>query len=109
MGPSILPGSGPIPKPWETGPMPLKPVASRDNPALKQIRSVLSESGAKRAGTLLAGAKLIETWAAARGQHGADRLQPSQWVRVEGADPHPLEGELDLPGLVLPEARMREL
>ena len=89
--------------------MPLKPVASRDNPALKQIRSVLSESGAKRAATLLAGAKLIETWAAARGQRGADRLRPSQWIRMEGIEPHPLEAELDLPGLLLPEARMRDL
>ncbi|HET6329812.1 MAG TPA: RNA methyltransferase [Holophagaceae bacterium] len=89
--------------------MPLKPVASRDNPALKQIRSVLSESGTKRAATLLAGAKLIEAWAEARGQRGADRLRPRQWIRVEGAGPHPLEAELDLPGLLLPEARMRDL
>ncbi|HXC16449.1 MAG TPA: RNA methyltransferase [Holophagaceae bacterium] len=89
--------------------MPLKPVASRDNPALKQIRSVLSESGAKRAATLLAGAKLIETWAAAHGQRGAGRLVPRQWIRMEGAAPHPLEAELQLPGLLLPEARMRDL
>lgn len=89
--------------------MPLKPVASRDNPILKQIRSVLSESGAKRAATLLAGTKLIEAWATARGQRGADRLRPRQWLRLEGAEPHPLEAELDLPGLLLPEARMREL
>lgn len=89
--------------------MPLKPVASRDNPVLKQIRSVLSESGAKRAATLLTGAKLIETWAAARGRRGADRLRPSQWIRMEGAGAHPLEAELDLPGLLLPEARMRDL
>lgn len=89
--------------------MPLKPVASRDNPALKQVRSVLSESGAKRAATLLAGAKLIEGWAQARGQAGADRLKPIQWLRLEDADPHPMEAELDLPGLLLPEARMREV
>jgi TrmH family RNA methyltransferase len=89
--------------------MPLKPVASRDNPLLKQIRSVLSESGAKRATTLLAGAKLIEAWASARGGRGAGRLSPRQWLRLEGAEPHPLEAELDLPGLLLPEARMREL
>lgn len=89
--------------------MPLKPVASRDNPALKQIRSVLSESGAKRTATLLAGEKLIEAWAGARGQAGADRLLPRQWLRLEGTEPHPLEAELDLPGLLVPEARMRDL
>ena len=105
----MLPGTGRIPKPWETGAMPLKPVASRDNPILKHLRSVLSESGAKRATTLLAGAKLIEAWAAARGQRGADRLKPRQWIRLEGAAPHPLEAELILPGLSLSEARMREL
>lgn len=89
--------------------MPLKPVASRDNPLLKQLRSVLSESGAKRATTLLGGAKLIEAWAAARGHRGADRLRPRQWLRLEGAPAHPLEAELGLPGLLLPDARMREL
>lgn len=89
--------------------MSLKPVVSRDNPALKQIRSVLSGSGAKRAATLLAGAKLIEGWAQARGQAGADRLRPAQWLRLEGAAPHALEASLDLPGLLLPEARMREV
>ena len=87
----------------------MKPVASRDNPAFKQLLSVLSESGARRTVTLLAGAKLIEAWAGARGRRGAARLRPLQWVRVDGADPHPLEGELALPGLLLPEARMRDL
>lgn len=87
----------------------MKPVASRDNPAFKALRSVLSESGARRTATLLAGAKLIEAWAEARGASGADRLRPRQWVRLDGAEPHPLEAELDLPGLLLPEARMREL
>lgn len=87
----------------------MKPVASRDNPAFKALRAVLSESGSRRTATLLAGAKLIEAWAEARGASGADRLRPRQWVRREGAAPHPLEAELDLPGLLLPEARMREL
>ena len=89
--------------------MPLKPVSSRDNPAFKQILSVLSESGSRRAATLLAGSKLIEAWAESRGRAGAGRLKPAQWVRMEGAEPHPLEAELDLPGLLLPEARMRDL
>ncbi len=89
--------------------MPPKPVTSRENPALKQIRSVLSESGSKRAATLLAGGKLIEGWAQARDQAGAKRLVPRQWLRLEGAEPHPLEAVLDLPGLLLPEARMREV
>lgn len=105
----MLQGHAQIPKPWETASMPLKPVASRDNPLLKQIRSVLSESGAKRASTLLAGAKLIEAWAATRGHQGADRLKPRQWLRMEDAEPHPLEAEWGLPGLLLPEARMRDL
>lgn len=87
----------------------MKPVASRDNPAFKALRAVLSESGARRAATLLAGVKLIEAWRDARGLPGADRLRPRQWVRLEGAEPHPLEAELDLPGLLLPEPRMREL
>lgn len=89
--------------------MPLKPVTSRDNPALKQIQSVLSESGAKRTATLLAGGKLIDAWAQARGRAGSDRLRPRQWLRLDGANPHPLEAELDLPGLLLTETRMREL
>ncbi|MBS1767771.1 MAG: RNA methyltransferase [Acidobacteria bacterium] len=87
----------------------LKPASSRDNPAFKQVLTVLSESGARRTATLLAGAKLIEAWAAARGQAGAARLKPSQWLRMEGAEPHPLEADLDLPGLLLPESRMRDL
>ena len=87
----------------------MKPVASKDNPAFKETLAVLSESGARRTATLLAGAKLIEAWAQARGQAGADRLQPSRWLRMEGAEPHPLEAEIPLPGLLLPEARMRDL
>ncbi len=87
----------------------MKPVSSRDNPAFKQVLSVLSESGARRTTTLLAGAKLIEAWAEARGHAGADRLKPVQWLRMEGAEAHPLEAALDLPGLLLPEARMRDL
>lgn len=87
----------------------MKPVSSRDNPAFKQALSVLSEAGGRRTATLLAGPKLIEAWAQARGQAGADRLRPAQWLRMEGAEPHPLEAELELPGLLLPEARMRDL
>ena len=87
----------------------MKPVASKDNPAFKQLLSVLSEGGARRTATLLAGAKLIEAWAQARGRAGADRLKPLQWLRMEGAAPHALEAELGLPGLLLPEARMRDL
>lgn len=87
----------------------MKPVSSRDNPAFKQALLVLSEGGARRTATLLAGSKLIEAWAQARGQAGADRLRPVQWLRMEGAEPHPLETELELPGLLLPEARMRDL
>ena len=87
----------------------MKPVTSRDNPAFKQLLAVLSESGTRRTATLFAGSKLIEAWAEARGGRGADRLRPAQWLRLEGADPHPLEAELELPGLLLPEARMRDL
>lgn len=89
--------------------MPLKPVTSRDNPVFKQVRAVLSESGSHRTATLLAGSKLIEAWAEAKGRPGASRLRPARWLRVEDAEPHPLEAELDLPGLLLPEARMRDL
>ena len=87
----------------------MKPIASRDNPAFKELRAVLSEDGAKRTATLLAGSKLIEAWAETRGRRGAKRLRPRQWIRLEDAEPHPLEAELDLPGLLLPEARMRDL
>ncbi|HTL97543.1 MAG TPA: RNA methyltransferase [Holophagaceae bacterium] len=89
--------------------MSMKPVASKDNPAFREALSVLSEGGARRAATLLAGAKLIEAWFQARGQAGADRLSPARWLRMEGAEAHPLEAELSLPGLLLPEARMRDL
>lgn len=109
----MLPGLGQIPKrgrlrSCETGGMSLKPVISRDNPAFKQLRAVLSGTGSRRTATLLAGTKLIEAWHDAQRQ-GPNRLRASQWVRIEGVDPHPLEKVLSLPGLRLPEARMREL
>jgi TrmH family RNA methyltransferase len=88
--------------------MPLHPVASKENPAFKALRRQLMEGGARRTHTLLAGAKLIEAWAEARDLAGG-RLRPAQWLRLEGAEPHPLEADLPLSGLLLPEARMKEL
>ncbi len=89
--------------------MPLHPVASKDNPAFKALRRQLLEAGARRSHTLLAGAKLIEAWWEARELAGGQRFRPVQWLRLEGAEPHPLEASLPLPGLLLPEARMKEL
>ena len=89
--------------------MPLHPVASKDNPAFKALKRQLLAGGAQRTHTLLAGAKLIEAWWELRTSPAGGRLKPAQWLRREDAPAHLLEAELPLPGLLLPEARMKEL
>ena len=89
--------------------MALHPVSSRDNPAFKALRHQLQASGARRTHALLAGDKLIESWREARDTPAGRRMRPEQWLRLEGAEPHPMEAALPLPGLLLPEARMKEL
>ncbi|HJU83600.1 MAG TPA: RNA methyltransferase [Holophagaceae bacterium] len=88
---------------------PLHPVASKENPAFKALKRQLLASGARRTHALLAGAKLFQAWWEVRDTPAGRRLRPEQWLRLEGAEPHALEASLPLPGLLLPEARMREL
>lgn len=84
-------------------------VSSKENPAYKALRASLRASGEGRTHTLLLGSKLIEAWCEAGHLPAAQRLRPSGWIRLEGAEPHPEEARRPLPTLVLSEARMREL
>lgn len=80
-------------------------VSSKDNPAFKALRDRLATGGERRTHALIPGAKLVEALLDA----GDPRLRPAGWLRLEGAEPHPLEARLPLPTLLLPETRMREL
>lgn len=84
-------------------------ISSKANPRFKQLRSLLSPSGARRTHTLLLGAKLVEAWAEARATPGGSRIHPVQWLRLDGATDHPLERRLPLETLTLAEPLMREL
>jgi len=81
---------------------------SKANPRYKSLREMVAEGGSRRTHTLLLGGKLIESWQAAGGT-GADRFIPERWLRLEGAEAHPLEQELGLDTWELGEALMREL
>ena len=89
--------------------MSMPTLTSKANPRFKELQARLRPSGAKREATLLLGDKLIEAWAEARTRPAGARLTPSLWLRLEQADPHPMETALGLPGLVLGEALLREL
>lgn len=83
-------------------------LTSKANPRFKSLREAAAQAGARRARTLLLGEKLIEAWRGAPGPAAA-RFVPEQWLRLEGARPHPLEKALGLEALELGEALMREL
>lgn len=87
--------------------MPL--LTSKANPRFKAIQARLGQSGPRRQATLLLGHKLIEAWAEARQTPAGERLRPSLWLRLDQADPHPLEGVLGVETQLLGEALMRLL
>jgi TrmH family RNA methyltransferase len=87
--------------------MPL--LTSKANPRFRALQSQLKTSGSRREATLLLGEKLIETWAEARQTVAGKRLRPALWLRLEQADPHPLEAALGVETQVLGEALMRDL
>jgi TrmH family RNA methyltransferase len=80
-------------------------ISSKANPRYKALKALLAESGPGRGHTLLLGEKLILAWS---GAPCRDRLRAETWLRLEGADPHPLE-RLAGETLVLGEALMRGL
>ena len=83
-------------------------ITSRANPRFKALRALLAPGGPRRGHTLLLGEKLIDAWREAP-PGGRDRLRPMTWLRLEGADPHPLERTLAPETLVLGEALLRDL
>lgn len=87
--------------------MPL--LTSKANPRFRALQTRLKAGGLQRQCTLLLGEKLIEAWAEARQNPAGRRLQPALWLRLEQADPHPLETELGVETQVLGEVLMREL
>jgi TrmH family RNA methyltransferase len=87
--------------------MPL--LTSKANPRFKALQARLRPNGPRREATLLLGEKLIESWAEVRQTAAGQRLRPALWLRLEQADPHPLEARLALETLELNEALMREL
>ena len=84
-------------------------ITSRANPRYKSLRAMVAPSGPKRTHTLMLGEKLIEAWVEAAKTPVAQRFRPVTWLRLEGADPHPLEKLRAPETWVLGEALMREL
>lgn len=84
-------------------------LSSRANPRFKSLRMQIAATGFNRTHTLLLGEKLIETWASLRKKPAAARLRPVLWLRLEGADSHPLEQELGVDFLELSEGLLRDL
>jgi TrmH family RNA methyltransferase len=84
-------------------------LTSKANPRFKALQARLRPAGTRREATLLLGGKLIEAWAEARRTPAGARLEPSLWLRLDQAAPHPLEAVLGVEAQVLGEALMREL
>ena len=84
-------------------------LTSKANPRFKALLARLRPVGGRRDSTLLLGEKLIEAWAAVAHTPAGQRLRPELWLRLEQAEPHPLEAELGLETQVLGEVLMREL
>lgn len=84
-------------------------LSSKANPRFKALQARLRPTGARREATLLLGAKLIEAWAEVRDRPAGRRLRPALWLRLDQADPHPLEAALGVETQVLGEALMRDL
>jgi TrmH family RNA methyltransferase len=87
--------------------MPL--LTSKANPRFQALQNRVKASGPRREATLLLGEKLIEAWVEGRQTPAGMRLRPALWLRLEEADPHPLEATLGVEIQVLGEALMREL
>ena len=87
--------------------MPL--LTSKANPRFRALQTRLKAGGHRRDTTLLLGDKLIETWAESCESIAGKRLRPALWLRLEQANPHPLEATLGVETQVLGEALMREL
>jgi TrmH family RNA methyltransferase len=87
--------------------MPL--LTSKANPRFRALQARLKATGHRREATLLLGEKLIEAWAEARQTTAGKRLHPALWLRLEQADPHPLEAVLGIATQVLGEALMKDL
>jgi len=84
-------------------------ITSRANPRFKALKAELTPKGSKRTRTLLLGAKLIEAWAEVSGTEAGARFKPLSWLRLEGAQFHPLERRLGLETWELGEGLMRDL
>jgi TrmH family RNA methyltransferase len=87
--------------------MPL--LTSKANPRFRALQERLKAGGPRRETTLLLGEKLIEAWAEARQTPAGGRLRPTLWLRLEQAEPHPMEATLGVATQVLGEALLREL
>lgn len=87
--------------------MPL--LTSKANPRFKDLQARLRAGGLRRDATLLLGGKLIEAWDQVRQTPAGGRLRPALWLRLDQADPHPLEATQGVETLVLGEALMRDL
>jgi TrmH family RNA methyltransferase len=83
-------------------------ITSRANPRFKALRALLAPGGPRRGHTLILGEKLVDAWREAPAIV-RDRFRPVTWLRLEGAEPHPLEGTLAPETLVLGEGLMRDL
>ena len=82
-------------------------ITSRANPRFKALRALVAQGGLRRTHTLLLGEKLILAWSQAA-PAVRRRFRAEQWLRLEGAAPHPLERQA--PELqVLGEALLRDL
>ena len=68
-----------------------------------------SRGGAETASRIWLKGRPRHAGSKARTRPAGARLTPSLWLRLEQADPHPMETALGLPGLVLGEALLREL
>lgn len=84
-------------------------ITSRANPRFKSLKELIAPGGARRTHTLLLGAKLLEAWADASARPAGQRFEPQAWLRLEGAEPHPMEGIAPEGTLILGEALMRDL
>jgi TrmH family RNA methyltransferase len=87
--------------------MPL--LTSKANPRFRALQERLKAGGPRRETTLLLGEKLIEAWAETRQTPAGGRLRPALWLRLDGANPHPLEAILGIESQVLGEALLRVL
>jgi len=83
-------------------------ISSRANPRFKALRGLLAPAGPRRTHTLLLGEKLILALAQAAPEI-RDRFRPELWLRLDGAQQHPLERRLAPETLVLGETLMRDL